>query len=138
MSESVVLAAIETTLKTWAAAQSPALEVAWPNVDFTAPVASYLRAFPLPAETVSLDLGRVNRTFTGVYQVSVYTMLGAGPQPARTIVEGLRTLFDPATPITGSGGVKVWFLQPLSAAPAREERDRLHVPCSVLYRASLY
>lgn len=139
MSESVIFATMEATLKTWADAQSPALAVAWQNVDFEPPAAaSYLRAFALPSQTVSLDLARVNRTFTGVFQVSVYTPLSIGPQAARDIVEGLRTLFDPATPLTGSGGVKVWFRQPLSAAPAREERDRLHIPCSLPYRASLY
>lgn len=137
MSQDRIRTALETVLSTWAAAQSPAIPVAWENVEFTQPEGRYLRAFLLPAQTISADIGRANRRYAGVFQVSVVMPLGDGPVPAEVIVASLAALFPPATPIVQSG-LTVWIKDPLSPSPAITERDRYRIPCSLSYLADTY
>lgn len=137
MSEALIRQAFESTLKTWADAQSPAIPVAFENFEFTQPAGRYLRAFLLPGDTDSGDVGRVNRRFVGVFQISIVMPTGDGPGAAGALVEQLRALFPPSAPIVVSG-LSVWAQRPLSRGPALQERDRYVVPCSVFYLADTY
>ena len=137
MSQALIRKALESTLATWAAAQTPAIPVAWENVEFAQPAGRYLRAFLLPATTTSADLGRANRRYVGVFQISVVMPAGTGPGAADAIVSALAALFSPSAPIVESG-LSVWPSQPLSAGPAIPEPDRFAVPCSVPYIADTY
>ena len=89
------------------------------------------------AQTISADIGRANRRYAGVFQVSVVMPLGDGPVPAEVIVASLAALFPPATPIVQSG-LTVWIKDPLSPSPAITERDRYQIPCSLSYLADTY
>lgn len=135
MTQALVRQALETALKTYADGAS--LPVAWENVDFTPSATAHLRAFVLPAGTESPDLQRAGRTWTGIFQVTIVTPHGAGPGAAEALVTALSAVFDPSAPLT-AGGLRVYLLQPLSAAPGIQERDRWAVPCSVPYRADSY
>ncbi len=136
MTQAIIRKAIETTLNTWAGTQS--LSVAWENRAFTPTNGTtYLRAFMLPIATLSQDLGREHRRYGGVFQVSVCLPIGTGPGSGEAIVSALATLFDPATPLT-EGGVTIYILEPVSAAPAILEPDRYVIPCSLTYRADTY
>ena len=104
MSQDRIRTALETVLSTWAAAQSPAIPVAWENVEFTQPEGRYLRAFLLPAQTISADIGRANRRYAGVFQVSVVMPLGDGPVPAEVIVASLAALFPPRPDASAAAG----------------------------------
>lgn len=137
MSDALIRRAFEATLKTWADAQTPAIPVAWENVEFSQPAGRYLRAFLLPATTTSADLGRVNRRYAGVFQISVVMPTGTGAGAASAIVASLAALFSPAAPIVVST-LSVWPSQPLSAGPAIPEPDRFVIPCSVPYLADTY
>lgn len=135
MTQAIVRRALESTLKTYADAEN--LSVAWENVEFTQPDGLYLRSYLLPIDTVSGDLGRVNRRYEGIYQVSIVAPTGTGPAAADAIAAGLSAAFSPASPIVESG-LSVWITQPLSAAPAIQERDRFVIPCSLPYAADTY
>lgn len=135
MTQALVRRALETALKTYADAQS--LSVAWENVEFSQPEGAYLRANMLPAETQSADIGRINRRYSGVFQVAVVFPTGTGPGAAEAIVAGIASAFSPATPLT-AGGLSVWITQPLSQGPALPERDRFVIPCSLPYAADTY
>ena len=137
MTAALVRQALETPLKTWADAQVPAVAVSWQNVEFTQPAARYLRSFVLPLPTLSDDLGRAHRRYEGVYQVSIVEPLGKGPGEAEAIVALLAALYPPATDLV-LGSFRVHVLQPLSPAPALQERDRFVIPCSLTYRADTY
>ena len=136
MSQTIIRASFETTLKTWADTQS--LSVARENKPFT-PIngTTYLRAFLLPIPTASEDLAREHRRYGGIFQVSIALPLGTSTASGESIVSGLATLFNPSTPITRSG-VRTYILEPMSAAPAITEPDRYVIPCSLTYRADTY
>jgi hypothetical protein len=135
MTQAIVRRALETALNAYADAQS--IPVAWENVEFTQPDTVYLRAFMLPAETTSADIGRVNRRFAGIFQVSIVSPTGTGPATTEAIAAGLSAAFDPAVPLS-AGGITVWIVEPLSQGPAIQDRDRFVIPCSLPYAASTY
>ena len=134
MSNALIRAVFEGTLKTWAAAQVPALEVAWENVPLDQPATTYLRAFHLPADTSSLDLAGRHRGHSGLFQVSIALPVGGGSGGAAVIEAALDALFPLTTPLT-SGPLKVYVTSPLSAGPAQTEPDRYVVPCTLGYQA---
>lgn len=135
MSQALIRAAFEQALNTWAAAQTPAVPVAWENVVYTPTAgARYARAFLLPARTTSDDLAGAHRHYEGVFQVSLVMPLGTGPAAAEALIASLDSAFPLTAPIT-SGSVKVFLLSPMSAAPALNEPDRFVVPVSCTYRA---
>ncbi len=136
MTQARIRAAFESTLKTWADAES--ITVAWENVPVTSqPAALYLRAFLLPADTISRDIGRVNRRYAGLFQISIVAPLTGGPGAAEAIAQELADLFPPNVPITVSG-LNVWPTQPLSTSPAINERDKFVIACTVPYLADTY
>jgi hypothetical protein len=137
MSQAIVRQALELTLSTWAAAQSPAIPVAYENVEFTPPAGRYVRAFLLPAPTESLDLARVHRRYFGVFQVSLVMPKGTGPAAAEALLASLSAAFPTSAPIVRTN-VRVWLTQPMSAAPAIQEPDRYVIPVSAPYEAHVY
>jgi hypothetical protein len=137
MSSAAIRSAFESVLKTWADAQLPPVAIAQQNIAFEQPSRRYLRAFVLPAETESLDIGRANRRFNGVFQVSIVEPVGAGPDAAEAVCDAISALYPLNAPIV-SGGMQIWVTRPLSAAPAIPERDRFVIPASLAYRADTY
>lgn len=136
MSNALIRAAFEQRLATWAAARSPALQIAYQNVAFTAPNAAYLRAYLLPAETGSRDLLGTHRQYGGVFQVSIVTPHGAGPGAAEAIVSELNTLFPVNLRIT-SGAITVTVTRPASAGSGLTEPGLYIVPVDIRYRSDV-
>lgn len=136
MTQALIRRAFESTLKTWADANT--VTVAWENVTLEPqPTALYLRAFLLPADTISRDIGRANRRYAGLFQISIVAPISGGAGAAEVVVGQLSALFPPNAPIVVSG-LSVWPSQPLSSAPAIIERDRFVIPCTVPYLADTY
>lgn len=136
MTQAIVRRALETALKAYADGAS--IPVAWENVEFAQPASGiYLRAFLLPLDVLSADIGRVNRRYEGILQVNIYGQTGTGAGAVEAIVSALSSAFDPAVPLTAAG-LTVWVLEPLSPGPTLGERDRFVVPCSVRYAADTY
>lgn len=135
MSQAIVRQALEIALDTWAQAQS--IPVAWENRPFTAPEGVYVRAFLLPAQTLSQTLDRVHRRFSGVFQVSLVMPAGAQTGASEALIASLSAAFAPQTPLVRSG-VTVYLIEPMSASPALQEPDRYVIPCSVPYEAHTY
>lgn len=135
MSDALIRQALETALKTWADAQP--MPVQWQNFMLDPQPAAYLRAFMLPNDTESADIGRLNRRYAGTFQISIVRPQGEGPGPAGTIAAALAAVFSPSTPTT-VGGLKVWCSAPLSVAAAISEPGAYVLPCSVPYLADTY
>lgn len=135
MSEALVRAAFESRLSTWAAAQSPAISVAWQNVKFS-PTANtrYIRAFVLPARTISLTLDRTHRQYKGVFQASLCMPIDTGAGAAEALVASLDAYF-PLTTYMTQGSLRVYLISPMSAAPAISEPGLYVVPVSAQYQA---
>ena len=114
-----------------------AADVAWPNAGFT-PVADrlYLRPSCVYGETFPASLGtRGFERLTGVYQVSVLEVAGAGLERAERAATAIVDHFRGGTWLSSDAGgefdvcVRVSF-----AGAAVKEEDRLHIPVSVIWR----
>jgi len=130
-----IRAIYEGRLKTWADARVPALPVAYENVPFD-PVtgATYLKAFLLPANTVSGDLAGALTTYRGVFQVSVCAPINKGAGAALGIADELAALFVVNARLTASG-LTVQQITPCSVAPALQDDTNYIVPVSFQFRA---
>ena len=134
MSQTLIRAAFESRLATWAAAQSPALPIAYENVPFTQPDGPYLKSYLLPAKTTSETLDRLHRHYMGVYQVSLVMPQSTGPGAAQLLVSALDALFPIQTPLL-QGGISVVILQPMSAGPSIPDDNNYVIAVSCQYRA---
>lgn len=132
-----IRAAFESKLATWVAAQTPAIPVAWENKVFTPPAGRYVKSNLLPGRTLSRDLGGSNRSYTGVYQVSLYMPLDAGPGAADLLAASLDAAFPVDTPLI-AGTLYVFLTSPMSQAAPVEDGTRYFIPVSCTYRAEDY
>lgn len=134
MSIQTIRAALETRLKAFADAQSPAMAVAWQNVAFK-PVAgaTYLRATILPGNTQNPSVGMQHLRYIGLLQVSVVGVPGSGPAVTESIANGLEDHFPRGLRLTQSGLV-ISITNTPSIAPAQQDPDKFVIPVSVPYR----
>lgn len=133
MSQAKIRAAFETRLATWAAAQAPALQVAYENRPFTPPAGTYLRAFMLESPTLSSTLDRRHREYGGLFQVSIVAAPTGGMGPIQTVADAICALYPPTAPMVYSG-ISVYMEEPMSIGPKITEADRFTVPVSVPFR----
>ena len=132
MSDALIAQAFETTLKTWADAQTPAIPVAWENVAFNPPAGRYVHGHLIPGQAKHLYFDGTGRTRIGFFQVDFHMPVGTGAGAVRALVDSLDAAF--AISIT-AGGLRVWLMAPFSAAPAIPKPDRFVVPVSAQYSA---
>lgn len=135
MSNAIIRSALEGRLKTWADSQAPPIPIAFQNVAFTPPSqARYMRAFLLPAETISDDLLGDHKGYMGLLQVSLCLPDGSGPSASDQLVSELETLFPGSLRIVKSG-LTVMITRPASAGPSMQEPGLYVTPVSIRYRA---
>ncbi|WP_054064869.1 phage tail terminator-like protein [Pseudomonas asplenii] len=136
MSDTLIRAAFETRLASWASTRSPVLPVAYEDVSFEPPSdgSAYLKAFLMPASTGSEDLAGAHSVFLGVFQVSIVTQAGQGRGIASRIADELRELF-PNNLGLQSGGLTVYVRTPLATAPSLAGDTTTTLPTSFQYRA---
>ncbi len=135
MSNAIIRAALESRLKTWAAAQSPPIPIAYQNAPFTPPTqARYLRAFLLPAETDSQYVEGTDRIYMGLFQISICVPAGTGPGVAEQLVVSLESIFAYPLVIVRSGW-NIAINRPLSTSPAMQEDGLYVLPVHIRYRA---
>lgn len=135
MTQPRIRAALESRLATWAAAQSPALAVAWQNVAFTPAAGTrYLRATLLPAETQNPIAGAAHRRLIGLLQVDVVSPAGAGMGGEESLADLICAEFRRGTTLTQSGLQIVMDYSP-SIGPAQIDEGWTFLPVSIRYRA---
>ena len=132
MSQQRIRAAFESRLATWAA--SKALPVVWQNVGAGNMTGDHLRAYLLPAQTLSMDIAGEHRGYRGVFQVSIFTKPGIGANRAESLARELDELFPVAERIL-SAGVTVQIMTPMATRPAVSETDWFHLPVDCRYAA---
>lgn len=128
MSQARIRAALEGRLSNWAS-----IPVVWENVR-SEYATDHLRAYLLPATTVSDDVAGDQRHYTGLFQVSVFTPAGIGPGRAETLAGQIATLF-PVGLVMTSGGLDVRVKKPVSVRRAIVETDWYSVPVDFTYAA---
>lgn len=132
MSQARIRNAFESRLATWAA--SKALPVVWQNVGAGNMTGDHLRAYLLPAQTLSMDIAGEHRGYRGVFQVSIFTSPGIGANRAEVLARELDELFPVAERIL-SAGVTVQIMTPMATRPAVSETDWFHLPVDCRYAA---
>lgn len=132
MSQARIRAAFESRLLSWARAKR--LPVLWQNDRVDMPTVDHLRAYLLPATTTARDLAGENRSYRGVFQVSVFAKAGSGTTDAEAIARGLDDLF-PVNLRMLSIGLAVYVLTPMSAHTAIQTDDWYSVPVDCRYGA---
>lgn len=104
MSNATIRAAIEGRLKTWAAAQTPPIPIAFENVSYAPETGKrYLRGLLMPADTQNPSQGGKHKHYHGIYQVSVYVPTGGGPGDTEAITGPIEALFACPTTIVKNG-----------------------------------
>ena len=132
MSQARVRNAFESRLAAWAA--SKALPVVWQNVGAGNMTGDHLRAYLLPAQTLSMDLAGEHRGYRGVFQVSIFTRPNIGANRAESLARELDDLFPVALRML-SAGLTVQVMTPMASRPAIQETDWYSVPVDCRYGA---
>ena len=133
MSITSVRAALETKLN----AMTPALGTAWENVGYT-PVTGtpYQAAYVMPATPDNPTVGDGFYREQGIFQISLFYPLLAGPQAAEARAQLIRTTFKRGMAMT-SGGVKVLVDRTPEIGQGRPDGDRWHVPVKIRWSAGV-
>lgn len=140
MTIAAIQSLLNAKLATFAAAQSPALTVAYENKDYTpaTPAVPYLRCFLLPAtpQASALGLNALDRV-RGIYQVDILGLPNTGWSAATAIGDKLRTHFKPGTQLVGAGayaGTTV-TCESVALSPAMTEDTRYKISVSITFYA---
>lgn len=134
MSAAAIRAALESHLN----GMTPALTTAWENLPLT-PVSGvpFQRASLLPADPANPTVGAGHYRELGVFQVSLYYPINAGPIAATSRAELIRTRFKRSTTLT-SAGITVTIDGTPTIASGFVDGDRWVVPVSIPYWANVF
>jgi len=129
--------ALLARLAAFAAAQSPALTVAYPNVDFTKPAVSktaqWLRAAYIPATLFPIAIGDTsNNQHFGLFQVDAMQGQGIGELAPARLASLLIAYFTRGTSMT-SDGFTIRVLNPPYRGPLMQEDPWAFVPVRIPY-----
>lgn len=132
MTQALIKAAYESTLKTWADAQTPAIPVAWENVNFAPPAGRYVRFDLIPAQTNDVSIDGLGRDWKGVAQVMLCMNIGAGVGSALTLGAALDAII---TPTLTYSSLLIYRITPVTINVGRPVDGRYEMPCWWIYRA---
>jgi hypothetical protein len=132
MSQPLIRSLFESRLKPWAASKS--LPVAWQNAAFVTPAGTFIEAFLLPSTTISLDIAKSHRAYTGTFQISIVASVGTGMGAIEALAGEVASLFPAGLRLTSSS-FAVQIASPASIAAAIQASDYITLPVSFGYRA---
>jgi len=134
MSTVSIRAALETKLATMA----PALATAYENIAYT-PIAgtAYQAPYLMPAEPDNPTMGDDFHREQGVFQISLFYPIQAGPGAAEARAELIKTAFARGQSMT-AGGVTVRISKTPYIGQGRVDGDRWMVPVKIQYFADIF
>ena len=130
MSNAIIAAHFEGILATWAAAQSPAIPVAYESVPFTKPTTRYLECFLIPANTKDVTVDGTRQRYMGTFQINVWVPDGKGRGAGDVIAAALVDLF-PIVPKTGNVSVET---TPTVSRAIKDVAGWRVIPVTLTYR----
>lgn len=135
MSQARIRKLFEARLSAWAAAETPAVPIAFENTNFDPPKdGPWMRCTLIPADTSSEYVEGTDRRYIGVLALNLFIPRGQGAGPAEAIVAKLETLLPVNLALT-DGAFTVRTTTPLSVGRADPEPDLFGVPMSLRYYA---
>lgn len=140
MSWATVQGLLDGHLRDFAAAQTPATNVAWEGIKFSPPAkAHYLRPHFLPASLRMAALGvEAQDIQRGIYQVDIMDVPGSGRGNRVAVADALRAHFARGLKIEGeeygpTGAVV--HIESTSIGPVMVDDTRFKLPVSIVFRA---
>lgn len=133
MSDKRIRALLETRLKSWA--DSKSISVAFENVPFTDTGSTYLRAFLLPARTISQSVAGDHRGYSGIFQINIVGDSGIGAGALHSIADSISALYPVNLRLTDSTGFTVQVVTPSSESAGIAADGNFTIPVSLQYRA---
>lgn len=132
MSNSIIRAALESRLATWANAQVPKVTVAFEGVASQKPSdgSLYLEAFLMPNPTMNKTVDAKRNTYTGLFQINCWAPSGKGMGQVEALSQSIAALY-PRLPKTGSVSVEK---PPAVSKSISDDSGWLIVPVTVEYR----
>jgi len=135
MSHKICRSLFQARLAAWAAARTPALRVAYENVEFSPnPDELYLKAYNLAAGTDSETLTADHKRYTGLFQVTIVGSSAKGSGAVEGVVDELAALFPLYLRMTGNG-LTALVLTPVDQGPGIPNDNTYSVAASFQYRA---
>jgi hypothetical protein len=137
--ETAIQMALVLRAQQFAAAQSPALTIALPNIAFTppnaTPTAKYLRATFLPADTFSPGVSYASKNeHRGLLQVDVFYGFGGGEASPRRIADAIIAYFKRGTKVTKDGFTAEVILAPYCGPIVKDiEGPWMMIPVRIPY-----
>jgi hypothetical protein len=125
---------LEQRVVTWNQARPVPLSLVWQNRP-SGPGETYLAMYLLPVGLRSQDLQGLHRLYEGIFQINIVTPAGDGPGLAEELVEELGTLFPVNLRLTGTGGVVVSTVTPMSPGGTTLEPHSYTQPVSCQVRS---
>jgi hypothetical protein len=114
---------------------SPAMSVAYPNVNFPPPTAGYLRATHVPNTVNQVTLGTTGKNrFAGIFQVDVFLPINGGISTPMEKAGAVAAHFKRGTTLT-KDGISVRIVRPPEIRPAIASAPYLQVPVIIRYQA---
>ncbi len=114
---------------------SPAMPIAWPNVDYTPGDDGYLRVDHLPNTTAQATLGTTGKNrHRGIFQIAVHWPKGQGRTKPTDAADSIIAWFKRGTSLT-ENGVIVRVDAPPSLGPSMVDGEFFMMPISVPYTA---
>lgn len=137
MSLRSITAALETKLAAFAAAQSPALQVAYTNQRFTRPDTTHLECKILPNENNNPSIGGQHIQKCGIFQVTVLTKTDIGSGTSQRLSDAIEAYFPCGLQLT-SGSVNVKVLHTPSTYEATPADGWLRSHVSIKYKVDIF
>ncbi len=104
MNKPLIRAYLENQLKTWATGKSPQVPIAYEGVNFTKPATGlWCECFLMPNVTLNRNVGAVDTTEYGLFQVNVWGPRGNGAQA----IEGMMAEVAALYPVVPKGTVSI-------------------------------
>lgn len=137
--ESDIREAFETRIAAFAAAQTPAMPVAWENVTFApSPAIAYLQCFMMPAPTQNPWMGVTANRLVGIFQINVYGIQDEGAGPTEQIADALIALFPRGTGMQQNGVTVNIDYTPTRAKGMSDPRGFFFIPVRIRYRQDVF
>lgn len=129
---------IRSALENHLATMSGALSISYENAQFEPTAGTAFQVVNLlPATVQNPSIGADLHRELGIFQVTLYYPINAGPTDCATMAENIRTRFKRGTTITNSG-VTVMIDSTPSIARGIIDGDRWVVAVSIPYMANIF
>lgn len=138
MSQLSIMARLEKELIAFLVGKSIIFQA--PNITVNIPKGTeiWVKWAFLPFDTISRDMARKNRVWSGILQIDIYTTRGVGNATATELADEIAEIvYNPSVTIV-EGEARITITEPASLRPAADSGVWAASSVDVYYRADVY